>query len=281
MTDRELSSFVNKFRQLLSDGNIAKLVMECESGCAGVNLEVFLNPYQGHQPHPPEQQHHQHHQRQVHPRAAGPARLRRRVRRAQARQAADQADKEQVKPDVSLPPHNDVLLPSDHQHSPHPVAEEAAHHHPPDTVEEAVNHHPLHSVEEAAHHHHHPIHSVEEAAHHQSPHTVEEATHNHPLLTVDNAALCQPPNPVEEAANSLQHLAGGEAVEYLQHNVLHAAGAVHCYDVISPLRRGAAKGFPPLSYTPKEVFLPPAAPLQEDVAQGDVEAPPCPSSSTT
>ena len=95
------------------------------------------------------------------------------------------------------------------------------------------------------------------------------------------AALFQPPNPVEEAAINPQHLAG-EAVQYPHQQVSHApGGAVH--HVISPLGR-AAEGFPPLSYTPKEVFPPPAAaPLQvspvwpahyqEDNDQGDVEAP--------
>ena len=225
MTDRELLSFVNKFRELLSAGNLAKLVMECESGCARVNLEVMFNPDHG---HPPQQEQHHHRQGQVHHRSGRPARLRRHVRRAQARQAADQAVKEQVKPDDSLPPLN-----ADHHHRLHPDAEEAVY--------------PQHSVEQAAHHHY-PLHTVGEAAHHHLLHTVEQAAHHHPLHTVENAALCQPPN------------SAGEAVECLQ--VPHAAvDAVHC-DVSSPLGRAAVEGFPPLSYILKEVFPPPAAPLQ-------------------
>ena len=55
MTDRELLCFVKKFRQLLSDGNMAKLVMECESGCVRVNFQVHFQP--AYHPHPQEQQH--------------------------------------------------------------------------------------------------------------------------------------------------------------------------------------------------------------------------------
>ena len=68
MTNRELLSFVNKFRELLSAGNIAKLVMECESGSTRVNLEVLLNPDHG---HPTQEEQHHHRQGHVHHRAAG------------------------------------------------------------------------------------------------------------------------------------------------------------------------------------------------------------------
>ena len=61
---------------------MAKLVMDCEAGCARVNLEVLFQPAQ--YPPPREQQQPRH---QGHRRAAGPARQRRRVRRAQAREA--------------------------------------------------------------------------------------------------------------------------------------------------------------------------------------------------
>ena len=94
MTDRELLCFVNKFRQLMSAGNSAKLVMDCESGCVRVILDVILQPAN----HPHQQPHHQ---AQAQRRAACPARQRRRVRRAQAREAALQ-----VQPDhhLSRPP---------------------------------------------------------------------------------------------------------------------------------------------------------------------------------
>ena len=158
MTNRELLSFVNKFRELLSAGNIAKLVMECESGSTCVNLEVLLNPDHG---HPTQEEQHHHRQGQVHHRAAGQARLRRRVQQAQARQAADQAVKEQAKPDVFLPPLN-----AEHHHRPHPDAEEAAHHYPLHAVEEAAHPRHLHIVLEAAHHH--PLHTVENAVNPQT-----------------------------------------------------------------------------------------------------------------
>ena len=128
--------------------------MECESGCTRINLEVFFNPAHGHHPQPQEQQQH-HRQGQVHQRAA---RHRRRVRRAQAIQAVEQADKEQVRPDVSSPPPNDVVEPSGHQHRPLPVAEEAFH---------------------QATHNRLPIHTVENAALRQTPNPVEEAA-NYP-----------------------------------------------------------------------------------------------------
>ena len=98
MTDRELWCFVEKFRQLRTAGKQAKLVMESQSGCALINLEVRLNPDIHHheQQHRPqqEQQHrprHRHHA-YVHQRAAGggPARERRRAQRAQARHSAAQ-----------------------------------------------------------------------------------------------------------------------------------------------------------------------------------------------
>ena len=215
MTNRELLCFVNKFRQLLSDGNTAKLVMDCESGCARVNLEVLFQPV--HHPHPQEQQ--KPHQ-QVHRRAACPARQRRRVRRAQAREADNQADKEQGRLNVSKAP-------------PDPV-HEAAHPQPPDTVEQATHHQPPDTVEQAAHQQ--PPHTVEQAAHYQPPHTVEEPVHYHPLQTVEEPVNHKPPNPVPHVAREV----------------------VNHFDVISPFGR-AAEGFPPLSYTPKEVFLQPAA----------------------
>mgnify|MGYP001199541021 CR=1 FL=1 len=122
MTNREILCFVNKFRQLMSDGNMAKLVMDCQSGCARVNLEVMFQP--GHHPHPQEQQqpHHQGYRRG----AAGPARN----RRAQAREAAALA--EQARIDA---PKND---PVDH-------VDKTPQIHPPDTVEEAAHHLPLHT----------------------------------------------------------------------------------------------------------------------------------------
>ena len=121
MTDRDLLSFVNKFKQLLNDGKMAKLVMDCEAGCVRVNLEVFFQP--AHHPLHREQQQPHH---QVHKRAAGPARQRRRVRRAQAREAADQAGREQERLKVSKAPSDPV----DELNS-----VEAPHHKPPDTVE--------------------------------------------------------------------------------------------------------------------------------------------------
>ena len=99
MTDREVMSFVNKFRQLLSSGKMAKLKMDCESGSARVNLEVICHP--SYCPQPQEQQPCR--QAQVLRRtAAGPARQRRRLRRALAREAAVQAATEQVR----LPPNS-------------------------------------------------------------------------------------------------------------------------------------------------------------------------------
>ena len=100
MTDRELMCFVNKFRQLLSAGNIAKLVIDCESGCARVNLKAVFQPA-----HHPHQQQQPQYQAQVQQRAAGPAQQSRRVHRAQAREAAaHQANKEKVRPDIHFPP---------------------------------------------------------------------------------------------------------------------------------------------------------------------------------
>ena len=101
MTDRELWSFVTKYRQLLSAGKTAKLVMESHLGCARVNLEVFLNPAN----HPQEQQHHHRHQARVHRRAAGGlARVRRRDRRAQDRQAAAAAAEVPSRPPPDVSP---------------------------------------------------------------------------------------------------------------------------------------------------------------------------------
>ena len=132
MTNKEILCFVNKFRQLMSDGNMAKLVMDCQSGCARVNLEVIFQP--GHHPHPQEQQkpHHQGYKRG----AAGPACHRRRVRRVQAREAAALA--EQARIDA---PKND---PVDH-------VDKTPQIHPPDPAEEAAHHLSLHRVEQTAH----------------------------------------------------------------------------------------------------------------------------------
>ena len=105
MTDRDVMCFVNKFRHLLSGGRKAKLQVDCDSGCARVNLEAIFQP--SHPPHPHEQ-----HQpsRHVLRRRAGPARHRRRLRRAQAREAAVQADTEQVRPDVSKVPPAELVI---------------------------------------------------------------------------------------------------------------------------------------------------------------------------
>ena len=239
MTNRELLCFVNKFRQLLSDGNTAKLVMDCESGCARVNLEVLFQP--AHHPHPQEQQKPHH---QVHRRAACPARQRRRVRRAQAREADNQADKEQGRLNVSKAP-PDPVHEAAHPQPPDTV-EQATHHQPPDTVEQAAHHQPPDTVEQAAHQQ--PPHTVEQAAHYQPPHTVEEPVHYHPLQTVEEPVHYHPLQTVEEPVNHKP-----------PNPVPHVAReVVNHFDVISPFGR-AAEGFPPLSYTPKEVFLQPAA----------------------
>ena len=108
MTDREVMSFVNKFRQLLSSGKMAKLKMDCESGCARVNLEVIFQP--SHCPQPQEQQQPCRQAQVLRRTAAGPARQRRRLRRALAREAAVQAASEQVR----LPP-NSVDKDANHQ----------------------------------------------------------------------------------------------------------------------------------------------------------------------
>ena len=138
MTDTELLSFVRKFRQLLSDGRRAKLLVESQHGCARINLEVICGPAD--HPQAQGQQPHHRHQARGHQRAAGgPARVRRRVRRAQARQAAqDQSEHPNVSP---LPPPNTLLNPPPHtveepvphpQPRPHQASEEPVlHHHPP------------------------------------------------------------------------------------------------------------------------------------------------------
>ena len=100
VTDRELWCFVNKFRQLLSAGKTAKLVIDSQRGCARVNLEVFLDG--AGLPQEQQQHHHYRHHARVHQIAGGPARARRRARRSQARQAAAQAATEEAH---SHPPH--------------------------------------------------------------------------------------------------------------------------------------------------------------------------------
>ena len=121
-TDRELLSFLSKFRQLLSAGKTAKLVIDSQRGCARVNLEVFLDPADLAQ----EQQHHH----RVHRRAGGPVRARRRGRRDQARQAAAQVRSPQVSPPPPSP--NTVV----------DIDKAANHQTQPLTVEEPVSHHP-------------------------------------------------------------------------------------------------------------------------------------------
>ena len=115
MTDREVWCFVTKFRQLLSAGKTAKLVMDSQQGYARINLEVLFNHHEGH-----EEQHHHRHQAR---RAAGPARARRRARRQAQQHARQVAEKQFRTPDVSSSPRN-VADPPDLN--------------PPDTAEEAV-----------------------------------------------------------------------------------------------------------------------------------------------
>ena len=290
MTNRELLCFVNKFRQLMSAGNSAKLVMDCESGCVRVILDVILQPAN----HPHQQPHHQ---AQAQRRAACPARQRRRVRRAQAREAAaHQAETEQVRPAI----HAAVQGADSHYH-PHPgLGGGGVVSHPPPgpdgggavphpplgpggggavpnppqhlsvhstqdpfQAEEALHHHHLHQAGEVYHlphqaaevRHQYASHQAEEVQHHQHPHQAEEVRPNHP------------PHQAEE----VQH----------QHPPYQAEEAINHHDVIPPLGGSAAESFPPPSYrtSPKEVFPPAAVPLlqpghyQEDDAQGDVEAP--------
>ena len=223
MTD-ELSDFVTKFHNLLNAGKTACIVMECENGQAYVNLEVELG--HGHPNQPCREQHF------CRGRRAGPSRLRRRERRDMARLTAAQAGASAMQ--AGPPPHHEAA------HNLPPLrAEEVAHFHPSHTVEEAAHHNRPHTADQAAHHH--PPLRAEEDAHYQRPHTVAEvaphlpshraeqvAHHYHPSCSVEEAALHQTPCPVQGG------LQVGRAAEY----------------------------FPPLSYTPKEVFLPAAAPLQ-------------------
>ena len=173
MTDREVSSFVTKFGDLLHAGLRASLVMECDNGNARVNLEVLLQP-DHHQPHHSRAGHHQHSvgrprhpaDRTCHPsqhpagrprhpphhpadRAghppghpdgrAGPSRRRRREHRQMARRLVGQAAASAAQAGPEHPPHlqagpKRVPVSPHHNGSDNQPAVQVSHHLPPEHV---------------------------------------------------------------------------------------------------------------------------------------------------
>ena len=98
--DSELLAFVTKFDKLLRDGMKARLVMECDSGHARVNFELFLIPSS----HLGQRDREQHHQARAQ-RVARPARQRRRERLAEARVRQASEDAAVQGADSHCPPH--------------------------------------------------------------------------------------------------------------------------------------------------------------------------------
>ena len=267
--DPELFSSVTKFNNLLRAGMKAHLVMECENGHARVKLELLLRP----SPHLDQREQHPQARAQ---RIATPARLRRRARRAEARarQASEDAavqDADSIfppgsagaavthdPPPVKSPQHQAVLggvVPQPPPGSagggagPHPPLGPggggivpspppgpggggAVPDPPPGPGGGGAVPHPLQDLS-----HHLPQHRAEEVAHHLPQHK--------PLLTVEEAAHHHLPH--KEVPNHHQH------VQTVEETALHQP---------PDPAQAAAESFPPLSYIPKEVFLPALAPLQ-------------------
>ena len=173
MTDRDLWCFVTKYRQLLSAGKTAKLVMESHLGCARVNLELFLNAADDHL----QEHEQQRHQGRVHRIAGVEARVRRRARRAQAREAAA-AQVQSRSPDVSppSPPPTNIVEDAAEQ-DPGPAVSAVPHPHPHLSLHspqqtaavDAVLYNPLDPAEGAVPRHLHP-HQGEEVLLNAPPH---------------------------------------------------------------------------------------------------------------